>query len=234
MRRLLAMLLVVMVLSAPRDAPAAACSFGQSPFDDVPDSAIFCKEALWLRNALVTLGCGDGSNYCPADSVTRGQMALFMNRLAVALTPDVHVAHDQTGFQGDLDTGGVTTCVSGPYTIPPNQNGRYLSSLMASLAVQTAGAADLSVLSEMNVNGGAFTSVFGSPQFVHAESNQWTNVTLLASSGVIGALGQALAPGATYSWRVRITRLPGTVTTGEIFNTRCQVKVDLPINPVTP
>jgi hypothetical protein len=224
----------MIVLFSSTDASAAACSPGQSPFGDVPDGAIFCKEALWLRNALVTLGCEDGSVYCPEASVTRGQMALFMNRLAVALTSDVVVAHDQTGFQGDLDTGGVTTCVAGPYTIPSNQNGRYLSNLLASLSVQTAGASDLSLLSEMNVDGGAFTPVFGAPQVVHTESNQWTNVTLLASSGVIGAIGQALAPGATYQWRVRITRLSGTVTTGEIFNTRCQVRVELPLSPVTP
>ena len=234
MYRLLAALFVVIVLFKPTDASAAACNAGQSPFGDVPDGAIFCKEALWLRNALVTLGCGDGSNYCPSESVTRAQMALFMNRLAVAMTTDTLVVHDGTGFQGDLDTGGVTTCVAGPYTVPPNQNGRYLSSLLASLAVRTNGAADLSLVSEMNVNGGQYTAVFGSPQVVHVEANQWTNATLLAGSGVIGALGQPLPPGAQYRWRVRITRLSGTVTTGDIFDTRCQVKIELPINPVTP
>src|SRR5687767_2210336 len=79
MHRLLAALFLVIVLFKPTDASAAACNAGQSPFGDVPDGAIFCKEALWLRNALVTLGCGDGSNYCPSESVTRAQMALFMN-----------------------------------------------------------------------------------------------------------------------------------------------------------
>ena len=234
MHRLLAALFVVFVLFPSTNASAAACNPGQSPFGDVRQSAIFCKEALWLRNALVTLGCGDGSNYCPGESVSRAQMALFMNRLAVAMTVDTLVAHDQTGFQGDLDTGGVTTCVAGPYTIPSNQNGRYLSNLIASVALRTNGAADLSLLAEMNSNGGAFTPVFGQPQNVHVEANQWTNVTLLAGSGVIGALGQALAPGANYQWRARITRLSGTVTSGDIVDARCQVKVELPINPVTP
>ena len=100
MHRLLAALFVVFVLFPSTNASAAACNPGQSPFGDVPQSAIFCKEALWLRNALVTLGCGDGSNYCPGESVSRAQMALFMNRLAVAMTVDTLVAHDQTGSRG--------------------------------------------------------------------------------------------------------------------------------------
>jgi len=57
MRRLSAPLFVLIVLFNSTDASAGACDAGESGFDDVPDAAIFCKEALWLRNALVTLGC---------------------------------------------------------------------------------------------------------------------------------------------------------------------------------
>jgi len=57
MRRLLAPLFVLIVLFGSTDAAAGACNPGQSPFDDVPDGSIFCTEALWMHNALVTLGC---------------------------------------------------------------------------------------------------------------------------------------------------------------------------------
>lgn len=36
----------------------------------------------WLVDAGVTAGCGDGSDYCPDDPVTRSQMATFMHRLS--------------------------------------------------------------------------------------------------------------------------------------------------------
>ncbi|MEO8976037.1 MAG: hypothetical protein ABI552_09815, partial [Casimicrobiaceae bacterium] len=60
---------------------AAACSAGTSVFTDVPDVASFCTNTQWLKNRAVTLGCGTGSTYCPDETLTRAQMALFMNRL---------------------------------------------------------------------------------------------------------------------------------------------------------
>ncbi len=49
-------------------------------FDDVdPDSfyAPFTERMAQLR---ITLGCGDGTGFCPADAVTRAQMAVFLSR----------------------------------------------------------------------------------------------------------------------------------------------------------
>jgi len=54
-----------------------------SMFADVPDNHIFVEDINWMKTAGVTNGCGDGTNYCPNDNVTRGQMAAFMHRLAV-------------------------------------------------------------------------------------------------------------------------------------------------------
>lgn len=54
-----------------------------SRFADVPPSNPFVDDIEWVADAGVTLGCGDGTNYCPTDSVTRQQMAAFMHRLAV-------------------------------------------------------------------------------------------------------------------------------------------------------
>jgi len=55
-------------------------------FADVQASDLFCDAAEWLANRGVTLGCGPGQ-FCPSQSVTRAQMALFMQRLGEALTP---------------------------------------------------------------------------------------------------------------------------------------------------
>lgn len=57
-------------------------------FTDVPDSHIFHNDISAIADAGVTLGCtADGTQYCPDDLVTRGQMAAFMNRLG-ALSAD--------------------------------------------------------------------------------------------------------------------------------------------------
>ena len=58
-------------------APAIALASHQ--FGDVPTGASYHDEVESLVNAGITSGCG-GGNYCPNQSVTRGQMAQFMTR----------------------------------------------------------------------------------------------------------------------------------------------------------
>lgn len=72
----------LLALSAAAHAQYAAfvppaCS--SDPFPDVPVSHPFCA---WIQQLVadgVTSGCG-GGNYCPSSSVTRGQMAVFLER----------------------------------------------------------------------------------------------------------------------------------------------------------
>ncbi|MDQ2688938.1 MAG: S8 family serine peptidase [Chloroflexota bacterium] len=49
-----------------------------SPFSDIAGSP-FYADILWIAQQGITLGCGSG-RYCPADAVTRGQMASFLVR----------------------------------------------------------------------------------------------------------------------------------------------------------
>ena len=53
-------------------------------FTDVDDSNQFHGSIAWMAENEVTLGCNppDNDQYCPADNVTRQQMAAFMRRLA--------------------------------------------------------------------------------------------------------------------------------------------------------
>jgi hypothetical protein len=69
----------------PAGALALPCT-GASAFADVATADIFCTDAQWLANRGVTTGCAAGL-YCPADYVSRAQMALFMQRLGTALSP---------------------------------------------------------------------------------------------------------------------------------------------------
>ena len=71
------MLAVSLVLSS-----AALPAFGQNcaGFGDVFVTDGFCTAVAWMKTRGITLGC-PGGNYCPKDTVTRAQMALFMYRL---------------------------------------------------------------------------------------------------------------------------------------------------------
>ena len=60
--------------------PLGAAIGGSSGFSDVPTSNAFYADIEALASSGVTTGCG-GGKFCPKDTVTREQMAAFMNRL---------------------------------------------------------------------------------------------------------------------------------------------------------
>ncbi|HEX4882881.1 MAG TPA: S-layer homology domain-containing protein [Casimicrobiaceae bacterium] len=71
-----------LALLAAMPARAQQCDV----FTDVQASDSFCNAVQWLKNRAITSGC-TATAYCPNSDVTRAQMALFLNRLGVALTP---------------------------------------------------------------------------------------------------------------------------------------------------
>lgn len=85
------------------------------PFVD-DDRSVFEDDIERLASAEVTRGCNPPANdrYCPADSVTRAQMAAFLVRaygLPPSEHPDVFVDDDETVFEIDiakLASAGVT------------------------------------------------------------------------------------------------------------------------------
>lgn len=93
--------LVLLLCAAllPAVSPAHAACAG---FSDV-DAGGFCTNVTWIKNRQVTLGCGNGTTYCPNEPVSRLQMALFMNRLGNTLTPSV-VTIEDSGASLDIST----------------------------------------------------------------------------------------------------------------------------------
>lgn len=72
-----AITLAALLLAIPSVAIAA------HRFDDVPTSHTFHGAIDWMADNGITLGCNAaGTEYCPNDSVTRGQMAAFMYRIS--------------------------------------------------------------------------------------------------------------------------------------------------------
>lgn len=73
--------IITIVATALVIAPAAALA-GHS-FTDVNDGDFFHDAVDWMDDNGVTVGCNppDNTQYCPDDFVTRGQMAVFLQRL---------------------------------------------------------------------------------------------------------------------------------------------------------
>lgn len=59
-----------------------AVAIAATGYSDVEPDHAHADGIAWVSDAGVTHGCGDGTTYCPEDSVTRAQMATFMQRLA--------------------------------------------------------------------------------------------------------------------------------------------------------
>jgi len=100
-------------------------------FTDTTGS-VFVDDIAWLSAAGITAGCNPPSNdrYCPAGTVTRGQMAAFLRRAFGDLIPTpapsgvVFVDTADSVFVADIqwlvDAGITTGC--GPDTFCPTQN----------------------------------------------------------------------------------------------------------------
>jgi hypothetical protein len=67
------------VVAVPGSPPVILPGAWFAQFQDVPPSHLFARAIERLRRTGITTGCG-GGNYCPGDSVTRAQMAVFILR----------------------------------------------------------------------------------------------------------------------------------------------------------
>ncbi|MGH2380887.1 MAG: S-layer homology domain-containing protein [Candidatus Limnocylindria bacterium] len=95
----------VMALALALALPAGVV-LASHQFSDVPNSNAFHADIDALVDADVTAGCGSGK-YCPTATVTREQMAAFMNRLG-ALAPGKTPAVNADRLDGlDSDDFGV-------------------------------------------------------------------------------------------------------------------------------
>ncbi len=69
-------LLVLAVLAIP------ATAYATHVFADVSDSSVHAEGIEFMKDSGVSIGCQDGTVYCPHDFVTRAQMGTFMYRLS--------------------------------------------------------------------------------------------------------------------------------------------------------
>jgi hypothetical protein len=113
-------LIVVALLFVAVLAPVAVYAAGGTFTDD--DTSVFEADIEWMASTGITFGCNPptNDNYCPDKSVTRGQMAAFMHRLADNQVVDAgklggeEPEHYQSlVFGNDIEFGLITTPLSG-------------------------------------------------------------------------------------------------------------------------
>ena len=124
-------------------SPAAA---GHS-FDDVPDGHVFHTDIAWLAIEGITAGCNPPANdeFCPADNVTREQMAAFLVR-ALNLVDDgggnTFVDDDGSVFEDDiakLAAAGITRGCNPPVNDRFCPTDRVTREQMAAFLVRALG-----------------------------------------------------------------------------------------------
>jgi len=80
--------------------PVAAVA-ATSLFTDVSDDSIFVEDINWMKISGITKGCNvAGTEYCPAENVTRQQMAALMHRLATSQVVDAKTSMDADLLDG--------------------------------------------------------------------------------------------------------------------------------------
>ncbi len=97
-----------------------------SRFIDVPIGSLFFTEIEWLAETGTTRGCNPPLNdrYCPGDTVTRGQMAAFLDRALdlPAGTPGTFVDTTESVFAANIDALAAAGITKG---CNPPTNDRY-------------------------------------------------------------------------------------------------------------
>lgn len=186
-------------------------------FSDVPTAAFYHNAVEWIFNRGITAGCAPGL-YCPNDPVTRGTMAVFLQKEGVALTPRIVAGGGNSGAAVDPDTSPVV-CTTGAfpdYTPTFPQRARYQNFL----SLEAAGAMSIVNYPVYSTNGGAswigIASFGGGGPVGGAASAQWFSTTAFASL--------SLTPGTTYRFGVQVARATGTA---DATNSRCELMVEV-------
>ena len=208
MRTIRSLLVALTALLLSQGAAASAC-LGASPFDDIAQSDAICSNAEWLKNRGVTLGC-TANLYCPLESVSRAQMALFMNRLAIALVPSVNLTEEQND-NVDLDLF-TYHCVTPAYVI--TDFARQIVLIGHVTALLNAAAAFTVTIAHNTTGSGTVFPLLTTSELERAAATAATYAHASTSTAV------NLDVGTTYRFALRVTRQSGG---GDASNLRCNL-----------
>jgi hypothetical protein len=211
MRTLAATSVIAILVAATAVSPtvsAAPCA----GFVDIDDQSPFCGNVQWIKNRLITLGCINQTTYCPNDPVSRLSMALFLQRLGLALTPEY--LQGAQAFNEPLDPAPVRCIVT-----PLNTGRPHIAEGIGSFStLLNNGAADIAVQFVESTDVGKTWNAVSPVHAVSVGDQQAASLTLLLGP-------RTLAAGTQYQYGLRISRVAGSTTTGNPTNGICRSRL---------
>lgn len=145
---------LIVVVIAAMVITGAYLATASHNFSDVPTGAFYHNAVEWMVNRAVTAGCAAGL-YCPDAATTRGQIAVFLNKLGSVSTVSYIYVNANPGAI-DIDTSPVVCPTTTDYT--PSYPQRARVDAAVSLQMAGLGAAQIVVL--VSTNGGATWGFF--------------------------------------------------------------------------
>ena len=124
--------LLAVLIATVMVVPIAA--YAIHSFTDVSDSAFFHNSVAWMKDNAITSGCNPPANtqYCPNDNVSRGEMAVFLKRLAEKKVVDAATAVTATNADDSQALAG-----KAPSYYQGSVSGSLISILTPATAVRT-------------------------------------------------------------------------------------------------
>jgi hypothetical protein len=192
---------------------ASYVAYASHNFPDVPDAASYHNAVEWVFNRGVTQGCGNGL-YCPDDPVSRAQMAIFLRRLGIALTPGYLTANQElTGhtLQGAVD------CKTAAYT-PTYPQRAFIDARVGALA-PAAGAITIAQRVVYSTDGGGSFNQTSDAWYLPgtAPASQFVHTSSTGS--------QNLDPGTAYIFGMQTQTFNASQATSDDFNCSLRVTV---------
>jgi hypothetical protein len=205
---------VVVVALVAILAISATVVLANHDFSDVPNSAFYHDAVSYIVDRNITAGCG-GGKYCPDNSVTRGQMAVFLKAAMNAVTPKFIRDEEFSDSPIDLDDTTVIRCQTAAHVAPFPQTAR----VDGWMSVEAAGALGALFRLVYSTNGGTVWTELDSTvasRLGASTAGEWAHSTNMATLN--------LTAGEDYIFGIRVGRDTGTA---DSTAHRCETLVEV-------
>ena len=188
--------------------------FASHTFSDVPTAAFYHNAVEWMFNRGITSGCAAGL-YCPNNSVTRGEIAVFLQKEGQVLTPVV-IDTISANAPLDLDIDPVICATTSDHT--PTYPQRAF--LFARGHIRAAAGLGFRLGGVASTDGGAtwFQTTPSLAQEVSLVANE------AGASSYFGHLDLTVGTGYRFGIRVSRTAVDGL---GDASDHRCHLMVEI-------